>query len=72
VVNLVIGNQVSILEDQTNSLSIKEVVDSDAFVLSDVPIPNLQLSKSDFWIRFSIKNESDQEQILLALEYPNA
>jgi len=64
------GNQVAILEDPTNSRSIKEVVDSDAFVLSDVPIPNLQLSKSDFWIRFSIKNESDQEQILLALEYP--
>jgi signal transduction histidine kinase len=68
--NLVIGNQVAILEDPTNSLSIKEVVDSDAFVPSDVPIPNLQLSKSDFWIRFSIKNESDLEQILLALEYP--
>lgn len=68
--NLVIGNHVSILEDQTNSLSIKEVVNSNAFVTSDVPIPNLQLSKSDFWIRFSIKNESDQEQILFALEYP--
>ena len=67
--NLVIGNHVSILEDPTNKLSIKEVVDSDAFVNSDVPIPNLQLSKSDFWIKFSIKNESDQEQILLALEY---
>ena len=68
--NLVIGNHVSILEDPTNKLSIKEVVNSNAFIPSDVPIPNLQLSQSDFWIRFSIKNESDQEQILLALEYP--
>jgi len=68
--NLVIGNHVSILEDPTNSLILKEVVDSEAFVPSEVPIPNFQLSKSDFWIRFSIKNESDQEQILLALEYP--
>lgn len=68
--NLVIGNHVSILEDPTNKLSIKEVVNSNAFIPSNVPIPNLQLSRSDFWIRFSIKNESDQEQILLALEYP--
>jgi len=68
--NLVIGNHVSIFEDKTNSLGLKEVVASDAFVASKVPIPNFQLSKSDFWIRFSIKNESDEEQILLALEYP--
>jgi two-component system, NtrC family, sensor kinase len=68
--NLVIGNHVSILEDPTNKLSIKEVVNSNAFIPSNVPIPNLQLSQSDFWIRFSIKNESDQEQILFALEYP--
>ncbi len=68
--NLVIGNNVSILEDNTNSLSIKEVAKSTAFVKSTVPIPNLQLSHSDFWIRFSITNESNQEQILLALEYP--
>lgn len=68
--NLVIGNHVSILEDPSNILSIKEAVDSDAFVPSEVPIPNFQLSKSDFWIRFSVKNQSDQEEILLALEYP--
>lgn len=68
--NLVIGNQVSILEDETNNLSLKEVADSDAFVQSTVPIPNLQLSHSDFWIKFSIRNESDQEKLILALEYP--
>jgi len=68
--NLVIGKNVSILEDKTNSLSITEVADSDAFIPSEVPIPNLQLSRSDFWIKFSIKNESEQDQFLLALEYP--
>jgi len=68
--NLVIGNQVSILEDETNNLSLKEITDSDAFVKSKVPIPNLQLSHSDFWIKFSIRNESEQEELILALEYP--
>ncbi len=68
--NLVIGRQVSILEDKTNNLSLKEITDSDAFVKSKVPVPNLQLSRSDFWIKFSIQNESDQEELILALEYP--
>jgi len=68
--NLVIGNQVSILEDETNNLSLKEITDSDAFVKSKVPIPNLQLNHSDFWIKFSIRNESEQEELILALEYP--
>ena len=68
--NQVIGNHVSILEDKTNQLSLKDVADSDAFIPSSVPIPNLQLRRSDFWIRCSIRNESDQEHIILALEYP--
>lgn len=68
--NLVIGNHVAILEDNTNRLSLKDVLKSDAFAASDVPIPNLKLSPSDFWLRFSIKNESDHDQIILALEYP--
>jgi signal transduction histidine kinase len=68
--NQVIGNQVSILEDKTNQLSLKEIAASDDFETSEVPIPNLQLSRSDFWIKFSIRNESDQEKLILALEYP--
>ncbi|MFA6944857.1 MAG: 7TM-DISM domain-containing protein, partial [Pedobacter sp.] len=68
--NQVIGSHISILEDKTNQLSLKEIAGSDAFIPSGVPIPNLQLSRSDFWIKFSIRNESDQEHIILALEYP--
>jgi signal transduction histidine kinase len=68
--HVVIGNHVSILEDPTNKLGLNEVRKSKAFVASTVSIPNLQLSGSDFWLKFSIKNESDQEHIILALEYP--
>ena len=68
--NLVIGEYVSILEDSTNQLALQDILKSNRFVVSDVPIPNLQLSSSDFWLRFEIKNESNSEQIILALEYP--
>lgn len=68
--NIVLGNHVSILEDPSNSLDLEDIVESDAFIPSRVPIPNLKLSHSDFWIKFSIKNESDLKKIILALEYP--
>lgn len=68
--NLVIGSQASILEDPTNKLDFDAVRNSDAFNISGVKIPNLPLSSSDFWLKFSIKNESAQDHLILALEYP--
>lgn len=68
--NLVIGKNVAILEDTTNSLDIQTVRKSTRFVQSQTEVPNLQLSKSDFWMRFIIKNESESNAMLLTLEYP--
>jgi signal transduction histidine kinase len=68
--NIVIGDHVSILEDPSNKLVISDIVGSDQFVQQEVSIPNLKLSSSDFWLKFSIRNESEQEHLILALEYP--
>ncbi len=68
--NLVIGKDVAILEDTSNKLDINAVRKSTKFVQSQTQVPNLQLSKSDFWLRFSIKNESKSNEMLLNLEYP--
>ncbi|MHB1176771.1 MAG: sensor histidine kinase [Daejeonella sp.] len=67
---IVIGQHTAIFEDPTNTMSLDEVRSSQRFIISKVAIPNLKLSSSDFWLRFAIKNESGQEQLLLALEYP--
>lgn len=68
--NLVIGKHISILEDPTNTLSLSEVRTSSAFVQSTVPIPNLKLSKSDFWLKFTMQNLSNEVHFILLLEYP--
>ncbi|MGV3684249.1 MAG: sensor histidine kinase [Daejeonella sp.] len=68
--NIVIGDHVSILEDPTNKLTLNDIRSSDSFVDQGVSIPNLKLSSSDFWLKFSIRNESEQEHLILALEYP--
>ena len=68
--NIVIGKNVSILEDRTKRMNINTVREASGFVQSLTQVPNLQLSTSAFWLRFTIKNESSEKQLLLNLEYP--
>src|ERR1700743_1695247 len=68
--NMVIGEHVAVLEDKDNKLNIHSVVNAPGFVDSKTQVPNLQLSKSSFWLRFSITNQSNEDHLLLSLEYP--
>lgn len=68
--NLVLGEYFYILEDPTNTMGIGAAIESDKYIASKVETPNLQLSKSDFWIKFSIKNATAHKHLLLALNYP--
>jgi two-component system NtrC family sensor kinase len=68
--NTVIGQNVSILEDTSKGLDFNSARKSSGFVPSLAQVPNLQLSTSVFWLRFTIKNESPEKQLLLSLEYP--
>ncbi|MDR3693631.1 7TM diverse intracellular signaling domain-containing protein [Mucilaginibacter sp.] len=68
--NIVIGKNISILEDRANRIDINAVRKSSGFIQSLTQVPNLQLSTSAFWLRFTIKNESSEKQLLLSLEYP--
>lgn len=68
--NMIAGDHVAVLEDPGNRLDFKQASTSTGYVLSKTQVPNLSLSKSAFWIRFSVKNESPQEHLLLSVEYP--
>jgi two-component system NtrC family sensor kinase len=68
--NIVIGEHVAILEDSTKQLHFSDISHSTKFVPSNTQVPNLQLSKSDFWLKFTIKNESLSDNLMLSLEYP--
>jgi len=68
--NIVIGDHVAILEDTSGRLSFQAVRASSAFKPSTSQVPNLNLSNSNFWIRFSIKNETVVNDLLLSVEYP--
>jgi two-component system, NtrC family, sensor kinase len=65
-----VGKSVMILEDKTNDLTLKNVMKSTLFVLSDNEVPNLGISSSSFWIKFKIKNVSNQENLLIEIANP--
>ncbi|WP_295712589.1 7TM diverse intracellular signaling domain-containing protein [Mucilaginibacter sp.] len=68
--NIVIGQNVAVLEDATKRLDIQSVRTATGFVQSHTQVPNLQLSNSAFWLRFTIKNENPESDLILNLEYP--
>jgi len=65
-----IGNKVLLLEDKNNKLTINEALNSNLFIKSNQIVPNFQISKSTFWIKFKIKNNTSLKSLLLELPYP--
>jgi len=68
--NLIIGNHVSILEDTLNHLSFQAASIASSYIPSKSEVPNLNLSNSYFWLKFSVKNMSPENHLLLSIEYP--
>lgn len=65
-----IGKNLLILEDKNSSLSYQEALNSEGYVVSNSFVPNLGISSSTFWIKFTIKNNTNNEKLLLNLNQP--
>jgi signal transduction histidine kinase len=68
--SIVIGKQIDIYEDPTNTLTFDRVIKTNGFVRSTEETPNMGLTQSTFWLRFSIQNESDARTLFLELAHP--
>jgi signal transduction histidine kinase len=68
---LVEGKSLQIYEDKTNLLTANEVLKSAKFEVNDKVIPNFGVSSSSFWLKFDIKNGSNENELVLNLSYPN-
>ncbi|SKB43988.1 sensor histidine kinase [Dyadobacter psychrophilus] len=66
----IIGRHVEIFEDATNTRSFEQVLKEKNFVQSTDDTPNMGLSQSTFWIRFSIANKSASSLLYLELAHP--
>lgn len=61
---------VSILEDPEGVLTIEDVVGSDAFKPAEQKVPNLDITESTFWVKFTVKNQLEDRHLLVDLAYP--
>ncbi|WP_439556548.1 7TMR-DISMED2 domain-containing protein, partial [Dyadobacter sp.] len=68
--SLILGKYLEIYEDTAGTLSLPEVRNINGFVKSKDEVPNIGLSKSSFWIRFSIRNNSARNMLYLELAHP--
>ncbi|MCE7063656.1 sensor histidine kinase [Dyadobacter sp. CY326] len=68
--SMIIGKQLEIYEDRTNKLSFEEVRKEKGFVQSTDDTPNMGLSQSTFWVRFSIVNKTRRPALFLELAHP--
>ncbi|MBY0424573.1 MAG: hypothetical protein K2Q22_02965, partial [Cytophagales bacterium] len=66
----IITKEFSVLEDTEGKLDISEVLQSSNFVHSDKNIVNLGVSKSTFWIKFTVKNISAAQKLRLNVRQP--
>lgn len=67
---LSIGDKIAFLKDEKNTFTIDEVLKSKDFINSKDAVPNMQITNSSYWIRFSVTNRSELNTLALQLEYP--
>lgn len=65
-----IGNNIQILEDKTNQLTLMQAINATGYTSSSLQVPNLGVSNSSFWLKISILNTTKQKHLLLELAYP--
>jgi len=62
---------IEVLEDHNDSFSLEQVITSTEFKIMAQEIPNLGISASAFWLKFEIKNNTNNSNLNLILEQPN-
>jgi hypothetical protein len=68
-VYFVSGNQIEAMEDASGKLPIDSIIKSTKFKTLDQPVPNFGLTKSAFWLKFTVSNFTDKN-IFLELGNP--
>lgn len=64
-----IGNEIGLFEDTTASMTVEEVLSTNAFVPSSSTVPNLGISSSTFWVSLTVQNASTEGHVLLQLDH---
>lgn len=66
----VIGDKLEILVDSSSELSIQSVINSNLFRKSEKQFPNLSTTDFSYWLRFSVKNNTNHPSLAIQLAQP--
>ncbi|WP_036693077.1 sensor histidine kinase [Pedobacter glucosidilyticus] len=66
--NSIIGHHIAILQDDSKKLSFNDILNNQSFKPSGAETIILPLSDANFWLKFTIKNQSNQNKLLLMIE----
>ncbi|MBL7956891.1 MAG: GHKL domain-containing protein [Flavobacteriales bacterium] len=64
-----IGKRFSILEDPSSALSPIDAIRTPGYRASEMDVPNLGVSNSAYWIRFDVKNDTDEDAVILDIQH---
>ncbi|UKJ09000.1 7TM diverse intracellular signaling domain-containing protein [Solitalea lacus] len=65
-----LGKSLMVYEDKSGNESLQQVISKSKFTLCKEDVPNFGISKSAFWLKFSIQNTTPKSQLLLLIENP--
>ncbi|WP_276134802.1 7TM diverse intracellular signaling domain-containing protein [Polluticoccus soli] len=68
--NIEVGSKVLLLEDKTNSMTVEQVLASNAFKQSTQDVPNFEMTSSTVWVKLLVKNGTWHNKLALELPYP--
>ena len=68
--NMSLGTELFLFEDKSNKLEINEIEKIDKFEKSKKDVPNFGITTSTIWLKFSIKNQSKLNNLILQLNQP--
>lgn len=67
--SLYIGEYAEYIEDKGGDLNLEDL-SGKKFIPFETKVPNLELSSSYYWVRFSVQNNSESDDLRLTVENP--
>ncbi|MHA6260813.1 ATP-binding protein [Sporosarcina sp. CAU 1771] len=59
-----------LLEDKEKKWTVQDVIPMNDFVLNTEKIPNMGYTKSAYWVKFIVENQTEETERLLEITYP--
>lgn len=64
------GTRIRLLEDPEHHLNVQSAINSPGYKQLNSAVPNLGISDITYWLKFSVKNESNDPELMLKLPLP--